>query len=112
MAVGSAALSEAGKAFSISSSRSNRLRYPESSPSRCRSSSTETPSVPISAGFRVVPFLALTRFGKWDEMLKEPEPPAASAYLRGMWHYNRGLALLAKNQLPSAEQELSKLSNQ
>jgi tetratricopeptide (TPR) repeat protein len=66
-------------------------------------------TVPITAGFRVVPYLALTRFGKWDEMLKEPEPPAASAYLRGMWHYNRGLALLAKNQLPSAEQELSKL---
>jgi tetratricopeptide (TPR) repeat protein len=66
-------------------------------------------TVPITAGFRVVPYLALTRFGKWDDMLKQPEPPAASAYLRGMWHYNRGLALVAKNQLPAAEQELSKL---
>ena len=66
-------------------------------------------NVPITAGFRVVPYLALTRFGKWDEMLKQPEPPAASAYLRGMWHYNRGLAFVAKNQFPAAEQELSKL---
>jgi tetratricopeptide (TPR) repeat protein len=66
-------------------------------------------NVPITAGFRVVPYLALTRFGKWEEMLKQPEPPPASAYLRGMWHYNRGLAFVARNQLPSAEQELSKL---
>jgi tetratricopeptide (TPR) repeat protein len=66
-------------------------------------------TVPITAGFRVVPYLALTRFGKWDEMLQQPEPPATSAYMRGMWHYNRGLALIAKNQLSAAEQELSKL---
>ncbi len=66
-------------------------------------------TVPITAGFRVVPYLALTRFGKWDEMLKEPEPPAWSAYLRGTWHYARGLAFVAKNQLPAAEQELAKL---
>jgi tetratricopeptide (TPR) repeat protein len=64
--------------------------------------------VPITAGFRVVPYLALTRFGKWDEMLKEPEPPA-NAYLRGTWHYGRGLAFIAKNQIASAEQELAKL---
>src|SRR5262245_3032795 len=47
-------------------------------------------AVPLLAGFRVVPYFALTRFGKWGEMLREPEPPATSAYLRGMWHYARG----------------------
>jgi tetratricopeptide (TPR) repeat protein len=66
-------------------------------------------AVPITAGFRVVPYLALTRFGKWEEMLKEPKP-SGSAYLVGMWHYNRGLAFVAKNQLPAAEQELAKLT--
>ena len=65
--------------------------------------------VPITAGFRVVPYLALTRFGKWEEMLKEPQPPASSAYLTGMWHYARGLAFIAKNQLSAADQELAKL---
>jgi tetratricopeptide (TPR) repeat protein len=65
--------------------------------------------VPILAGFRVVPYLALTRFGKFDEMLKEPEPPA-NAYIRGTWHYARGLAFVAKNQLPAADQELAKLN--
>jgi tetratricopeptide (TPR) repeat protein len=65
--------------------------------------------MPLLAGFKVVPYLALTRFGKFDEMLKEPEP-AANAYLRGTWHYARGLAYVAKNQLASAEQELAKLN--
>ena len=66
-------------------------------------------AVPLLAGFRVVPYYALTRFGKWDEMLREPEPPATSAYLRGMWHYARGTAFLGKGQTDSANQELAKL---
>lgn len=66
--------------------------------------------VPITAGFRVTPYYALTRFGKWDEMLKEPAPPAdGHAFLTGVWHYSRGLAFLGKNQVPAAEQELAKL---
>jgi tetratricopeptide (TPR) repeat protein len=66
-------------------------------------------AVPVLAGFRVVPYLALTRFGRFDDMLKEPDP-GPTAYIRGMWHYARGLAFIAKNQLPQAEQELAKLT--
>ena len=67
-------------------------------------------AVPLLAGFRVVPYFALTRFGKWDEMLREPEPPATSAYLSGQWHYARGTAFLGKGQTNDAEQELAKLN--
>jgi len=67
-------------------------------------------AVPLLAGFRVVPYFALTRFGKWDEMLREPEPPDTSAYLRGMWHYARGTALLGKGQTDDAEQEFGNLN--
>ena len=52
--------------------------------------------MPLLAGFRVVPYYALTRFGRWDEMLNEPEPPAFSAVLRGVWHYARGLSLVGE----------------
>jgi tetratricopeptide (TPR) repeat protein len=65
--------------------------------------------VPMLAAFRVVPYWALTRFGRWDEMLTEPPPPAGSAFLRGAWHYARGLAHIAQGALPAAEQELSAL---
>ncbi|HKR60296.1 MAG TPA: hypothetical protein VJS64_11230 [Pyrinomonadaceae bacterium] len=67
-------------------------------------------AVPLLAGFRVVPYFALTRFGKWDEMLREPEPPAFSAYMRGQWHYTRGTAFLGKGQTNDAAQELAKLN--
>ncbi len=66
-------------------------------------------AVPLLAGFRVVPYYALTRFGKWDEMLREPEPPAISVYMQGVWRYARGTAFLGKGQTDSAEQESAKL---
>ena len=62
--------------------------------------------IPITAGFRVVPYWALARFGKWDEILKEPKPPAASAFLTGAWHFVRGLAFVAKGRLAAADKEL------
>src|SRR5436853_1553843 len=66
-------------------------------------------AVPLLAGFRVVPYYALTRFAKWDEMLREPEPPVVSTYLTGIWHYARGTAFLGKGQTTEAEQEFAKL---
>lgn len=66
--------------------------------------------IPLLAIFRVVPYYALTRFGKWDEMLKEPEPPAFSPYSRGIWHYARGVAFVAKGQLDAADQEITKIN--
>jgi len=66
-------------------------------------------AVPLLAGFRVVPYYALTRFGKWDEMLREPAPPATSVYMQGVWHYGRGTAFLGKGQMDSAEQEFAKV---
>ena len=62
--------------------------------------------IPITAGFRVVPYWALARFGKWDDILKEGRPPAGSAFLTGSWHYVRGLAFVAKGQLAAADREL------
>ena len=67
-------------------------------------------AVPLLAGFRVVPYFALTRFGKWDEMLAEPEPPAFSAYMRGQWHYARGTAFVGKGDIEKADDELEKLN--
>jgi tetratricopeptide (TPR) repeat protein len=66
-------------------------------------------SAPFMAGFKMVPYYALTRFGRWAEMLKEPEPPAFSVVMRAVWHYARGLSLVATNQVPAAERELQAL---
>ena len=61
--------------------------------------------MPGTGIFRAVPYWALARFGKWDEILQEPPPPE-NAFLKGAWHYVRGLAFTAKRQLQKAEVEL------
>lgn len=66
--------------------------------------------VSLMAIFRVVPYFALTRFGKWDDMLREPEPPEFSPYSRGIWHYARGVAFVRKGQLDKANEELEEVT--
>jgi tetratricopeptide (TPR) repeat protein len=63
-------------------------------------------AVPLTAAFKVVPYYALSRFGRWDDVLSEPAPADKHVYLKGVWHYARGLALAAKGQLDDAEKEL------
>jgi tetratricopeptide (TPR) repeat protein len=65
--------------------------------------------MPLMAGFRVVPYLALTRFGRWDDMLAEPAPAEGNAYLSGTYQYARGVALVAKGRLTDAEQALARI---
>ena len=65
--------------------------------------------MPLTAKFRMVPYWTLARFGYWQEILDEPAPPATNVFLRGSWHYVRGLAFVATKRLPQAEQELETL---
>ncbi|GKS67997.1 tetratricopeptide repeat-containing protein [Nitrosomonas sp. PY1] len=65
--------------------------------------------IPITAFFRVTPYWALARFGYWQEILREPAPPASNLFLMGSWHYVRGLAQVATQHISQAEQELAKL---
>jgi tetratricopeptide (TPR) repeat protein len=66
--------------------------------------------LPLLAGFKLVPYYALTRFGRWDEMLAEPAPADRFLYLKGTWHYGRGLALAAKGRFDEAEKELAEVT--
>ena len=66
-------------------------------------------TLPLVAAFRVVSYYALSRFGKWDEVLAEPAPADRHVYLKGVWHYARGLARLGKGQLDEAEKELAEV---
>ncbi|GAB1545368.1 hypothetical protein NUACC21_80440 [Scytonema sp. NUACC21] len=59
--------------------------------------------------YYALPFYTLTKFGKWDEILKEPALAADLKYPNGVWHYARGMALTAKGQLKQAAEELDKV---
>jgi tetratricopeptide (TPR) repeat protein len=56
------------------------------------------------------PMLALARFGRWDEVLALPAPSEKLVYVRGAWHYARGLAQSAKGQSEAARSELAALT--
>src|SRR5262249_31783701 len=45
------------------------------------------------------PYVAMTlaRFGRWDEVLKEPLPPSSERFACGLVHYARGLAFAAQS---------------
>ena len=64
-----------------------------------------------TADFPVTPMLAYARFGLWQEALTEPQPPAKEPYATGIWHYARGRAFIARNQLDRAASELTALKS-
>jgi tetratricopeptide (TPR) repeat protein len=57
----------------------------------------------------VAPIVSLVRFGRWDEVLRQPAPPAEWLYTRAVWHYARGMAFNAKGQPGEARGELTQL---
>lgn len=59
--------------------------------------------------FLVIPLYSSVRFGRWNEILNYPEPDQDLIYPRGVWHYARGLAFTAKEEIETAKAELNKL---
>ncbi|MFT4653789.1 MAG: tetratricopeptide (TPR) repeat protein [Patiriisocius sp.] len=59
--------------------------------------------------FKTIPILALTQFGRWDEILAEPLPPAKLQFSTAIHHYARGVALVRKDDLNAAKTELEAL---
>jgi tetratricopeptide (TPR) repeat protein len=55
------------------------------------------------------PILALARFGHWDDVLKQPAPPAGQLYVVGVWHYARGKAFAATGRPAESARELAEL---
>ena len=52
--------------------------------------------------FHTIPLLALVQFGRWDEVLAEPEPRADLTYSAAIRHYARGVAFASKGDLAAA----------
>lgn len=67
-------------------------------------------AVAWTADFPVTPWLAYVRFGRWQDMLTEPRPPANEPYATGIWHYGRALSFVARGESARAQDELSALA--
>jgi tetratricopeptide (TPR) repeat protein len=57
-----------------------------------------------------IPYFALARFAKWDEILREPAPAQDMRYTKGMWHYARGMAFAATGKPDDAAIERDSLA--
>ncbi len=58
--------------------------------------------------FHTIPLLALTQFGRWDEILAEPQPPANLEYSNAIWHYVRATAHANLGDVEAARAEYDK----
>lgn len=56
-------------------------------------------------GFFAMPYEVHLRFGRWDQMLREPAPRECFPMTTALWHYARGIAFAAKNQIDHARGE-------
>ncbi|HWW74037.1 MAG TPA: hypothetical protein VNZ44_01500, partial [Pyrinomonadaceae bacterium] len=63
-------------------------------------------AMPMLEGFNTTSLLVLTRFRRWDEILKAPEPPAEQMGTRAVWTWARGMALASTGKLDEAEAAL------
>ena len=66
-------------------------------------------AMPMLEMFLPYPLVSMTRFSKWDEILKEPQPDASLKITTGFWHFARGSAYASTKQVDKAETELAAL---
>lgn len=59
--------------------------------------------------FYCMPIYLMTRFGKWDAILAEPQPDIDAPYVQGIWHYARAMALVHTGKPRRASDELGAL---
>jgi tetratricopeptide (TPR) repeat protein len=64
---------------------------------------------PLLQFFVAVPYQALVRFGRWDEILEEPRPAYNGPLVVGLWHFARGMAYSAKKDDSHASVELDEV---
>ncbi|MGB5312018.1 MAG: hypothetical protein WBN38_08110, partial [Polyangiales bacterium] len=67
------------------------------------------PELAMLQHFSAIPYYALVRFGKWDEILREPAPEADLLYPTAVWHYARGIAYVREGKLKEARAELERV---
>jgi hypothetical protein len=65
----------------------------------------------VSQYIYMTPVLNYIRFGKWDELLKEPQPASGHVYGNILYHFGRGMALANQSRMAEAKQELLNCSN-
>jgi len=59
--------------------------------------------------FMPYPLVTMTRFHKWDDVMKYPQPDSKMLITTAFWHFSRGMALAETGKPADAEKELAAL---
>jgi tetratricopeptide (TPR) repeat protein len=65
--------------------------------------------MPVAEVYSPYPIFVLVRFHRLDEVLKLPRPDPSPSMTTAFWHFARGSAFAAKNQIAMAEAERTSL---
>jgi tetratricopeptide (TPR) repeat protein len=57
----------------------------------------------------MTPWFDRVRFGRWDEIVGQPNPAPDLPYVTAIWHYAQGLAAVRQNRLADADAHLAAL---
>lgn len=71
----------------------------------------ELVTLPFLQDFAATPYLAYTRFGKWNEILTIPSPNMDIKHLRLIRNYARGIAFIRKGNAKEAKEELDAIAH-
>ncbi len=67
-------------------------------------------SLAFLQNYLATPLFARVRFGRWQEVLETPRPPAGQTFQAAMWHYAQGLAMAAGGDPRGARRHLKALA--
>lgn len=56
--------------------------------------------------YYTIPYYVAAKLSMWDTILSLPAPPQQLVYPNAIWHYAKGMAYIAKNNVSNARQEL------
>ncbi len=62
---------------------------------------------PFVDGYLIFVSEALTRFGRWNEILAEPKPPEGLPFSLAMWHFTRAVAFNALDRADDSRNEVA-----
>jgi tetratricopeptide (TPR) repeat protein len=61
------------------------------------------PGLEFTQNFAHSPLLADVRFGRWEEVVKAPQPADDLPYMQAIWHYAQGMAAVRQGRIDDAK---------
>jgi tetratricopeptide (TPR) repeat protein len=93
----------------LTGSRTLALRAAEQTAQRADRDTMGAPPLEAMQLFLVAPLFTQVRFGEWDAILAQAEPPSTLPFPTGAWRFARGMAHARRGDFAKAQEDLAAL---